>query len=78
MLGLPLDRVLALPGGPAVVGRHFPRLLDSGALKMIGTATILEIAGYMPGSFSPESLAAFAADLAGVVEAERAGNTQGG
>jgi hypothetical protein len=31
---------------------------------MIGTATMLEIAGYMPGSFSPESLAVFVADLA--------------
>jgi arylsulfatase A-like enzyme len=67
-LAMPFKEVVAVPGAPEIVGKHFPQLLDSAAMKMVGTASLSQIAGYMRAALTPEQLAAFAADLADHVE----------
>jgi hypothetical protein len=37
-------------------------------MKMVGTASLAQIAGYMRAALTPQQLAAFAADLADHVE----------
>jgi hypothetical protein len=67
-LAMPLTEVLAVPGAPEIAGRYFPQLLDSAAMKMMGAASLSQIAGYMLAALTPEQLAAFATDLADHVE----------
>jgi hypothetical protein len=67
-LKLPLREVLAVSGAQEIVSKHFPHLEDNTIMKMVGMASLLQISGYMPASFTSESLAAFAADLADHVE----------
>jgi arylsulfatase A-like enzyme len=67
-LELPLNQLVAGPGGQEMVKRHFPQLLEGEAMQQAAQASLLQIAGYLPAVLTPERLAAFAADLADHIE----------
>jgi hypothetical protein len=67
-LARPVRDLLTILTGQELVSRYFPHVLDAATVKMMGTASLLQIASFAPSSFTSESLAAFAADLADYVE----------
>ncbi|GHO90293.1 sulfatase [Reticulibacter mediterranei] len=64
-LTLPFREIMALPTGEAVLRQHFSELIEHPDFKKImQSVSPQQAAGFVPGIFSPERLAAFAADLA--------------
>lgn len=64
-LTLPLQEIIALPSGEAVLHQHFSELVDSPDFtKTMQSVSLQQVAGFAPAIFSSERLAAFAADLA--------------
>jgi hypothetical protein len=69
----PLKVILAMPGGPPLVEKYFPFLLNNGSLKMISEASLNQITGFMAGSITQSQLTGFLTELS----AEKDNNSSG-
>ena len=64
-LKLPLKELLAIPEAQALLQQHFPDLIQNPDFKkVLEEASLTQVTGFAPGTFTPERLAAFAAELA--------------
>jgi arylsulfatase A-like enzyme len=73
----PLKVILTMPGGPPLVEKYFPFLLNNGSLKMIAEASLKQITGFMAGSITQGQLTGFLTELSAGQAGEEAGNSGG-